>query len=163
MIPTLETERLRLRPITMDDWPDYLAMMQSERSSGLGGPLSVKMAWSYFCHDTAQWFLLGHGALMIEDRASAETLGQVAINHGPLFPEPELGWFVYYKAEGKGVAFEAARRLRDWARSERKLPTLVSYTSADNYRSHRLAERLGGVLDNEAARPEVDDLVFRHY
>ncbi|WP_421981227.1 GNAT family N-acetyltransferase [Roseibium sp.] len=162
-IPTLRTERLILRPMTMDDWPAYFAFMQSGRSAGMGGPFDKKMSWALFCHDMAQWPLMGNGGLMIDDGASGTCLGQVGINHGPLFPEHELGWFVYPGAEGKGIAFEAAQGFLDWARSERRLPGLVSYVDEDNLRSRQLAERLGGVLDAEAERPNPEDLVYRHF
>ena len=161
-IPTIETERLLLRPPTIDDWPKYLDFMLSERATGLGGPFSLDFAWSIFCHDMAQWTLMGHGALMMEDRNTCECLGQVGINHGPLFPEHELGWFVYPHAEGKGYAYEAAATLRNWAFKIRRLETLVSYIGPDNNRSRRLAERLGAKLDVEAPQKDPGDLVFRH-
>ncbi|GAA0780264.1 N-acetyltransferase [Roseibium denhamense] len=161
--PVLETERLHLCPMTMEHWPDYFDFMTSDRSAGMGGPFDAKMSWALFCHDTAQWSLMGHGALMITDKQSGMCFGQVGINHGPLFPEHELGWLVYPQAEGKGLAFEAARRMATWARDERQLPSLVSYVDQDNIRSRKLAERLGGVLDPRAARPEPEDLVYRHY
>ncbi|WP_170411800.1 GNAT family N-acetyltransferase [Ruegeria arenilitoris] len=162
-IPTLETERLLLRPPIMADWPDYLALMTSERSKFMGGPVSDRMTWGIFCHDIAQWTLMGHGALMMEDRVSGACLGQVSINSGPLFPEPELGWFVYADAEGKGYAFEAARTLRDWACTWNVTQSLVSYIDPNNFRSCRLAERLGGILDSNAERDDPNDLVYRYH
>jgi RimJ/RimL family protein N-acetyltransferase len=161
-VPRLDTERLVLRVQTMDDWPDYLAMMQSARSRGLGGPFETAFAWGIFCHDLAQWPLLGHGALMMEERTTGRCIGQVGINHGPLFPEHELGWFVYPQAEGKGFAREAASALRDWGLGPRGLDTLVSYVDPDNLRSRRVAERLGAVLDPDAPRKDPSDLVYRH-
>ncbi|WP_282449404.1 GNAT family N-acetyltransferase [Roseibium sediminicola] len=163
MVPTLETERLVLRPMRMDDWPDYRALMRSERARFMGGPHDEAGAWGMFCSDIAQWALMDHGALMIDDKATGRCLGQVGINHGPLFPEHELGWFVYDHAEGRGYAFEAARALRDWAKTVRRLPALVSYMDPDNHRSARLAERLGAVLDRQAPRPDPADLVYRHF
>ncbi|PVB60710.1 GNAT family N-acetyltransferase [Labrenzia sp. 011] len=162
MIPTIETQRLLLRAMTMEDWPDYAALMQSARAAHMGGPMSKEKAWGMFCHDVALWPLVGHGALMLEERASGRCLGQVGINHGPLFPEHEIGWFVYEHAEGKGIAFEAARALRDWGLRDRGLPTLVSYVDRDNIRSRRLAERLGAVPDAQALRNDPRDMVFRH-
>nr|WP_319385624.1 GNAT family N-acetyltransferase [uncultured Roseibium sp.] len=162
-IPTLRTARLILRPMTMGDWPAYFDFMQSRRSTGMGGPFDRKMAWALFCHDMAQWALMGNGGLMIEDAASGACLGQVGINYGPLFPEHELGWFVYPEAEGKGIAFEAAQGLLAWARTDLKPPGLVSYVDEDNLRSRQLAERLGGVLDADAERPDLNDLVYRHF
>lgn len=163
MAPTLETERLILRPMNMEDWPDYWQLMRSERSRFMGGPLSEFATWGMFCHDVAQWSLMGHGALMMDHRETGRCLGQVGINHGPLFPEHELGWYVYEHAEGRGYAFEAAKAFRDWAADTRKLPALVSYMDPDNIRSARLAERLGAVLDPDAPRTDPRDLVYRHF
>ncbi len=161
-IPTIETERLILRPMVMEDWPEYYALMASERAIHMGGPYTKSGAWGLFCQDMAQWALMGHGALMMEDRQSGKCLGQVGINHGPLFPEHELGWFVYRHAEGKGYAYEAARAFLGWAFNVRKLETLVSYVDAENTKSRRLAERLGAFLDDKAPQPEPSALVFRH-
>ncbi|MEM6463483.1 MAG: GNAT family N-acetyltransferase [Pseudomonadota bacterium] len=162
LTPTLRTKRLVLRPMTLEDWPDYEVLMQSERAAHMGGPHSLESSWGMFCHDAAQWILMGHGALMFDDRQTGACLGQVGINHGPLFPEHELGWFVYAHAEGKGYAYEAAQALRDWAFAEGGLSTLVSYIDPDNTRSRQLAERLGAVLDPDAPRQDPKALVYRH-
>jgi len=161
-VPTIETERLILRSCTMDDWPEYAELMTSARSVYMGGPFSIDAAWGMFCHDVAQWALMGHGALAIEDQETGVCLGQVGINHGPLFPEHELGWLVFPHAEGKGYAYEAAGALRDWAFQVGGLQTVVSYTDRDNIKSRRLAERLGAILDGAAPRPNPSDLVYRH-
>ncbi|MCL6285779.1 GNAT family N-acetyltransferase [Ruegeria sp. 2012CJ41-6] len=162
MLPTLDTLRLRLRPPRFDDWPDYARLMSSDRAVHMGGPFAVREAWGMFCNDVAQWELMGHGALMIDARDTGQCLGQVAINHGPLFPEHELGWMLYATAEGRGIAFEAAHAMRDWAFAALGLATLVSYIDADNARSRALAERLGARRDDSAARPDPGDLVYRH-
>jgi RimJ/RimL family protein N-acetyltransferase len=160
--PTLETARLILRPMTMADWPAYAALWQTERATYMGGPLSPKESWGYFCSDLAQWALFGHGALMIDDRETGTCFGQVAINHGPWFPEKELGWLLYPEAEGKGIAFEAAQAMLDWGWTVAGIDTLVSYIDPDNTRSIALAEKLGAKRDDRADRPDPTDLVFRH-
>ena len=161
-IPTIETARLILRPLRIDDWPDYLALMSSMRAIYMGGPHSLTAAWGMFCHDTALWALVGHGALMLEDRWTGQCLGQVSVNAGPLFPEHELGWFVYTHAEGKGYGYEAATAMRHWAFRVRGLQTMVSYVAPANIRSARLAERLGARLDPKAQPLAPEDLVYRH-
>ncbi|PWR03844.1 GNAT family N-acetyltransferase [Meridianimarinicoccus roseus] len=162
-IPVLTTARLTLRAMRAADWPCFRALMASPRARHMGGPFDDTAAWGMFCADHAQWDLFGTGALMIDDRATGDCLGQVGVNAGPLFPERELGWFVYPQAEARGIAFEAASALRDWTRDVRRLDTLVSYVDPDNARSVRLAERLGAVQDPDAPRPDPDDLVFRHF
>ena len=162
-IPTLTTERLILRPPVFADFPAYEALMASPRSVHMGGPYGTFAAWGLFCHDTALWHLFDHGALMLELRSTGECIGQVGINHGPLFPEKELGWLLYPGHEGHGFAIEAARALRDWAFGVRGLPTLVSYVDPANSRSIAVAERLGATLDALAPRQDPEDLVYRHH
>jgi RimJ/RimL family protein N-acetyltransferase len=160
--PTLETDRLILRAQVYDDWPRYRDFMFSKRSIGLGGPFKLAYAWGMFCHDLAQWSLFGHGALMLDDKKTGRCIGQVGINDGPLFKERELGWFVYEDAEGRGLAYEGASALRDWAFEVAGFDSLVSYVDPDNVKSRALAERLGARLDPAAPRNDPDDLVYRH-
>ena len=162
-IPTLMTPRLILRPPVLDDFPVFAQMMTSERARYMGGPYSPIGAWRAFCQDIALWQMFGHGALMIDRRDTGECIGQVGINHGPLFPEKELGWLLYEGQEGNGFATEAATALRDWGFAELKLPWLVSYVDPANHASMAVAQRMGGVLDPEAPREDPTDLVYRHW
>lgn len=161
-IPIIETDRLRLRAPTMADWPIYAEFMNSDRATPMGGPFAEAVAWGMFCHDMAQWPLMGHGSLMVEIRADGVCVGQVGINAGPLFPEQELGWLLYPGFEGRGYAFEAAVALRDWGLKVLGLKALVSYVHRDNEKSRRLAERLGAVPDETAERHDPMDVVYRH-
>lgn len=159
--PTIRTERLVLRMPVAADFPDYAEFLASERAQHMGGPYDRLGAWALFCHDVAQWALFGHGALMI-DLPGGTCVGQVGINHGPLFPEKELGWLIYAGHEGRGYASEAAAALRDWAFGQLGLETLVSYVDPSNARSIAVAERLGASLDADADRTDPGDLVYRH-
>ncbi|KFL31847.1 acetyltransferase [Devosia riboflavina] len=161
-IPTLETLRLILRAPRMDDFPAYAALMASPRAVYMGGPFDQRGAWGMFCHDVALWSLYGHGALMIDIKETGTCVGQVGINHGPLFPEKELGWLLYDGFEGHGYATEAAEALRDWAFSNLNLPTLVSYFDPENHRSMAVSARLGGVRDESAPVQDEGDVVYRY-
>ena len=161
-IPRLMTERLVLRAPVADDFPTYARLLASPRSKGMGGPFGLRAAWGMFCHGIACWTLFGHGALMIDLRATGDCVGQVGISHGPLFPDKELGWLVYDGHEGQGYATEAAAALRDWAAQALGLDRLVSYIDPQNTKSIAVAERLGAVLDPDAAKQDPDDLVYRH-
>jgi RimJ/RimL family protein N-acetyltransferase len=162
-IPTLTTGRLTLRVPVMEDFPAYARLMASPRAVGMGGPFDTRAAWGIFCHGVALWRFFGHGALMIDLSATGECVGLVEINHGPLFPEKELGWQIYEGHEGKGYATEAAGALRDWAYGTLALPTLVSYIDPRNSRSVAVAERLGALLDPAAPKQDPGDLVYRHF
>lgn len=162
LVPTIRTDRLILRAPVMADFPAYADFLASPRAQHMGGPYDQRGAWGVFCHDVALWVLFGHGALMI-DLPGGVCVGQVGINHGPLFPEKELGWLVYAGHEGQGYASEAAAALRDWAFGPGGLETLVSYVDPRNARSIAVAERLGAQLDAGAARTDPEDLVYRHH
>lgn len=162
-IPTLTTPRLILRAPVYADWPAYAAFLASPRSRYMGGPYAGWGAWGMFCNDVGQWQLFGHGALMLDLRLTGECVGQVGINHGPLFPEKELGWLLFEGHEGRGYAVEAAAALRDWAFVDLGLPTLVSYFHPANARSIAVAERLGAMPDPVAARQDPEDVVYRHF
>lgn len=162
LAPTLTTERLTLRPLRLDDFADYAKLMVSPRSQYMGGPFDTPEAWGLFCHEVALWHLVGHGGLSIDLRSTGACVGQVEINHGPLFPERELGWQIYEQYEGNGYITEAARALLGWAFSDLRLTTLVSYVDPGNVRSIAVAKRLGGVVDHSAARQDESDLVFRY-
>jgi RimJ/RimL family protein N-acetyltransferase len=161
MIPTIETPRLRLRRPLLSDFSACERIMRSDRAKYMGGPFDRWGAWGMFCHDIARWDLFGHGGLMVvlHDGVCA---GEVSINHGPLFPEKELGWMLYDGFEGKGYATEAAMALRDGAFAELELPSLVSYFHPANARSIAVAERLGAVRDDDAPREDPEDVVYRH-
>ncbi|MCP8882168.1 GNAT family N-acetyltransferase [Devosia sp. XJ19-1] len=161
-IPTLETERLILRAPTVDDYPAYAAFMASDRSRMMGGPHVRWAAWGMFSSDVAMWALYGHGALMIDLKGERTCVGQVGINHGPMFPEKELGWMLYDGFEGFGYATEAGAALKAWAFVTLGLETLVSYFDPDNVRSMAVSARLGGVRDDTAQPQDEGDVVFRY-
>lgn len=163
MIPTLQTERLTLRPAVFEDFETYAELMTSERSTFMGGPYDRHQAWGEFCIESAQWHLFGHGALMIEQRSDDTLIGLVGINHGPFYPEKELGWMLFDGFEGQGYATEAAECLRDWAFAELGVKTLVSYIDQNNASSIEVAKRLGGTLDMNAERNDPEDVVYRYY
>jgi RimJ/RimL family protein N-acetyltransferase len=162
-IPTLHTQRLVLRAPVMADYPAYAGFMASERSRMMGGPHVRWAAWGLFCNDVAMWQLYGHGALMIDLKTTGQCLGQVGINHGPMFPEKELGWMLYEGFESRGYATEAGRALKDWAFATLGLPTLVSYFDPENHRSMAVSARLGGIRDENAVTQDAGDVVFRYF
>lgn len=163
MIPTLHTDRLTLRPYRRDDFDAYAACLASPRAVHMDGPLDRDTAWTWFTNDIAAWALYGFGSLAIEiDGALAGIAGLV---HPPHFPEPECGWFLYDGFAGRGIATEAGRAILDHTFATTPLDTIVSYIGAQNAGSVRVADKLGGVRDVNAARPDgegAETLVYRH-
>ena len=77
------------------------------------------------------------------DRKSSAFLGRCGLKHRPQFGETELGWVLRRDAWGHGYATEAARVRLEWGSAEFDVPHLTAMVNPDNFRSIRVAERLG--------------------
>lgn len=162
--PVLVTERLTLRGQTYADFERLTALYQGERASYIGGRQPPAQVWRNFMNSVGHWPILGMGGWAIDVTASGQCVGEVAVCHPPDYPETELGWALFDGFEGQGYALEAAAAVRDWARNTLRPPSLVSYVDPSNAPSIKLAQRLGGVLDETGATPNGDAcLVFRHW
>ncbi|MGB7261324.1 MAG: GNAT family N-acetyltransferase [Albidovulum sp.] len=164
--PTLHTERLTLRVPAERDIEHAARFWASERSHLMGGPWSHETTREGHFDLLDQWSRHGFSLFTVTLRGSDEGIGGI----GPFFPdghpEPELGWSLWEAGnEGKGYAFEAAIAARDWFFSTTSFTTAVSYTDPANSRSHRLCERMGAVVDADAAHPYGDEptLTYRHF
>lgn len=161
-IPTLETERLVLRPNRAEDFEAYARFYEGERSVHRGGPLNRLMAWRYFTHEIGHWAIRGYGFFAMEEKATGAYCGQV----GPYYPEgwvePEIGWLLMDGFEGRGLATEGALRTRAWAYGTLGWTTAISLIRVANTASRRLAERLGATLEREIEYSGIAAVVYRH-
>jgi RimJ/RimL family protein N-acetyltransferase len=161
--PVIVGARILLRPLRIEDFKPLADLFTSERARFIGGPQPAKKVWRDFASDVGQWNLLGFGSWAIEERQTGACAGMTGLNFPVEFPERELGWVLFDGFENKGYAFEAAKLALGYAFDTLKFTTLVSYIDRDNARSIRLAEKLCGVPDPQAATPENDPcLVYRH-
>lgn len=161
-IPTLTTDRLILRAPRLSDfdaWADYYA---SPRSVHEGGPFGRAQAYRIWASDVALWQLRGYGPFAVEDRTTRAHLGCVGIYQAADYPAPELGWFVVPKAEGRGVAREAAAAVLHWLRDTTDWPHVTNIIDPANTRSIALGLRLGGVIDPTLPGIDAGDIVIRH-
>lgn len=162
-LPVLATERLTLRPLVLEDFGDYAAILTTERARYMDGPDTRAEAWADFTGAVANWLLRGHGPFAVTLTDNGETLGYVTVQMEEGDQEPELGFFFHEAAEGHGYAYEAAEATRDWALQEAGLDRLVSYTDPQNPRAERLALRLGAFRDTAAeAAFDAPVAVWRH-
>lgn len=163
MTDTLETERLVLRRPAPKDEGACVAFFMSERAVGVGGPFDLHGAWRHFAYELGHWEIYGFGMWAVTLKGNDDILGLI----GPWFPadwpEREMAWMVFEEAEGKSIAYEAAKAAIKHARTELRWGNFVSYISAGLSRSIALAERLGAQLDETAKGPDAHPcLVYRH-
>ena len=162
--PRLETPRLILRgPEPADFEPLCAFLTDPERSAGFGTEENRPRAWRWFALNIGHWALHGYGYFTLELKQTRAPCGICGIWNPEGWPEPELGWAVFDGHEGKGLAFEAACRVREWAYGDLGLTTLTSNIVPGNTRSIRLAERMGARFERRYHNPIMgEDLLYRH-
>ncbi|MFY0647763.1 GNAT family N-acetyltransferase [Sulfitobacter geojensis] len=160
-IPTVETERLRLRAPVWSDFDAFAAFRMSDRTKHLGGPCTRTQAFDKLGEIIGHWHLRGYGRWMVADKVTDEPLGVVGCFYPDDWPEPEIAWSVFEQAEGRGIATEAARASLDFAYETLGWTTAVSCTTPDNSRSKALALRLGATQEDDFTT--VDGMVLEVY
>lgn len=162
--PRLETERLVLRGPQEADFDAYAGFLaDSPRAEGFGREGDRPSAWRWFALNVGHWALRGYGYFTIESKQSGAPCGMSGIWNPEGWPEPEVGWALFDGFEGRGIAFEAAARARQWAYEALAMPALTSNIKPGNARSIALAERLGATLERTYRNPYFGEtLLYRH-
>ena len=156
--PTLETDRLILRPFEEADVVGYTAVLQSpevRRSLHLPDDVGETLAWNQMASWRGQWELRGTGQWALEERATGAFVGRAGLHHPhmPGWPGVEVGWALHPDHWGKGFAAEAGARSVAYAFEELDLDRVVSVILPENDRSMAVARRLGFHLVAERVLP----------
>ena len=162
--PRLETERLILRgPEATDAEPMIAFLLDRERADGFGGYDHRGDAWRWFALNIGHWQLRGYGYFTIELKETGAPAGISGIWNPEGWPEPEIGWVVFDGFEGRGIAREAAERVRRYAYEDLGLTTLTSNIVPGNTRSVALAERMGASYERTYMNYSMgEDMLYRH-
>lgn len=162
--PRLETDRLILRGPERDDADHVITfLLDQERAEGFGASPNRGDAWRWFSLNVGHWHWHGYGYFTIVDKATGKPAGICGIWNPEGWPEPEIGWVVFEGFEGRGIAHEAALRVRRYAYEDLGFSTLTSNIVPDNLRSKALAARLGATYERtyENVSMGIDEL-WRH-
>lgn len=142
--PVLQTERLTLRPIAMEDFPRWAEMMADpEASRFLGGVTPAATAWRGFMTMAGAWSLTGVSMFSVIERDTGLWLGRIGPWRPHGWPGDEVGWGLHPDAQGKGYGVEAATAALDYAFDVLGWEDVIHCIDPDNTPSQRLAERLG--------------------
>lgn len=142
--PVLETERLTLRPIRMEDFPRWAEMMADpEASRFIGGPQAPEAAWRGFMTMAGAWSLTGVAMFSLIERDTGLWLGRIGPWTPLGWPGTEVGWGLHPEAQGKGYGVEAATATIDYAFDSLGWTEVIHCIDPDNTPSQRLAERVG--------------------
>ena len=134
MVPTLETERLRLRGWREEDHSPFADFCANEATARfMGGPCSREDAWRRIAIQIGHWALRGYGSWVLEEKASGDWVGYSGLWRPDGWPEPEVMWGLAADAQGRGYATEAAQRARVFAYGELGWTTAISCIDAGEF------------------------------
>jgi len=163
VIPTLETERLRLRPFRRSDFDDYAALCADPevmRWVWDGKAFTRETAWRHFAFLIGHWHVRGVGTWAVEAKADGSFLGRIGFFQPEGWPGLELTWILVRRAWGQGYATEGARAALDHAFTAWDQAHVISLIQQSNHPSIRVAERLGESLEGSAVREGREYLIY---
>jgi RimJ/RimL family protein N-acetyltransferase len=169
LVPTLETERLRLRGILESDLDRWSAVMADERTVRYLGrtPLAREEVWRRLLASHGLWALCGYGYWAAERKEDGVMVAQVGFADfkRAMSPSiegiPEAGWIVAPDACGQGIAGEAVQACMKWADEALKGREIVAIIDHSNAPSIRVAEKAGFGEREEAVYRDEPILLFR--
>jgi RimJ/RimL family protein N-acetyltransferase len=146
-IPTLETERLRLRPLRASDLDDYAALYADPevlRYLACGPePWDRGRAWRHMAFLQGHWQLAGAGMWAMEQRETGAFVGMTGFAAPEGWPGFEIAWTLARRWWGHGYATEGAREALAYAFTVLEKDRVISLIHPDNAASIRVAERIG--------------------
>lgn len=143
MTVMLETERLTLRPLTVADLAEFMAMHGAPEVIATMGTYGEAGAAERLERNEREWRERGHGLMALIERDTRRFVGRSGLKYWPEFDETEVGWVLRPGFWGHGFATEAARACLDWGFENLDLPYITAMIVPNNTRSLRVAERLG--------------------
>jgi len=145
----LDTERLSLREFTPLDAPFLLELLNEP-----GWIRNISNPGLRTADDALAWAEgrlfkayreLGHGFWAVQRREDGLLVGMCGLFKRPALTEPDLGYALLARHEGRGYALEAARGCVAHAKQVLGWRTLMAITAVDNPPSVALLGKLGFV------------------
>lgn len=170
-----ETERLKIREITLSDVPRLYELYGGEGITKYMEPLfddmEQELAYTKNYIENVYKFY-GYGMWVIELKESGEVIGRVGLEYKEGEEGLELGFMIGEDYQHKGYAYEACKAVIAYGQAELGASRFYALASADNEASIKLCGRLGFRLsryeENEQPRLQMrmlsspsDDFVYK--
>ena len=164
---TFQTKRLKIRPVTTEDAPFILELMNTPKWIKFIGDRNVKTVKEAEAYIKEKAFpqLKEHGYsnnVIIRKKDNIK-LGTCGLYHREDRDDPDIGFAFLPAYEGKGFAFEAANQIMIIAKEDYGLKELSAYTLETNLGSRKLLERLGFSLKGIGNLPNNDEELLHYH
>lgn len=161
---TLETERLYLRPLTLDDLDDVHRMHSDPETvryaSGRVKSREESLEWLERAVDSYE--TIGHGFWALELKRSGDYVGHAGLLAQVVddVAETEIAYWIARHQWGVGLATEAAIASRDHGFHTLGRRRLISIIHPENQASRRVAEKVGLRVEKPSVHKGIDVLIY---
>jgi RimJ/RimL family protein N-acetyltransferase len=149
----LQTERLNLRELTLDDAPFILTLLNEPSFLRFIGDKKVRTleaARQYLLNGPmASYAQNGFGLNLVELNDSHTPIGMCGLLKREDLPAPDIGFAFLPDFWGKGFAYEAAVAVMSDARKRLKLNRVLAIVNPDNDASIKVLKRLGMTFERD--------------
>ena len=161
----IETNRLLLRLWNEGDFDKFAEYYADENTAKyVGGQKNIDEAWRHFALQFGHWHLKGFGYWAVDEKSTGNFIGCVGLWQSAGWPELELGYWLLNEYQGKGYAYEAALKCKEYARDVLNASSLVSYIDPSNSPSIKLAEKMGAKYEKTIELlKHGPHCVYRHF
>lgn len=143
---TYQTERLIIKPVTIEDSEFVYQLVNSEKWLKYIGDRNVKSledAENYIKERMYPQYEKGYYNYLIINKLTKDKMGSCGVYKRDTLEIPDIGFAFFEEFEGKGYAFEAASKIKELAKKELGLKKLSGITVEYNHSSRKLLEKLG--------------------
>ncbi len=164
----IETERLIIRPFTLDDLPEFKKLLTIEEHPGW-------VMQQNRAEDFLKWQISNYGKMDIVngavcfgifDKTNGHILGNVGAGEHDDLHEPEIFYCLLASERGYGYATEAASAVTEWVFANYDIPYLIGTVAEDNPASQRVLEKCGyQYIDTRTLKVHImeESYSFRYY
>lgn len=158
---TYETERLILRPMSLEDRDLIFELYNTPKFIRYIGDRHIKTpadAEDYIRNRfLPQFEKLGFGNYVIITKEGSKKIGGIGIFEREGLDVADIGFSLLEEFEGKGYAYEAAVKVKSIGMDDFGLTKISAITSKDNFSSQKLIEKLGLQLKGYVTLPDDDE------
>lgn len=160
--PILETERLRLRKITVGDAEFIHALMNEPaylEHIGDKGVKTVPDAERFIANVAVKSYEInGFGHYVVELRSDATPIGTCGYMKRDELEDPDIGFAFLTEFRNQGYALESAKAIRSYGIDVFGFKKISAITTQHNERSGRLLTKLGFSFERLISMPNGDEL-----
>jgi RimJ/RimL family protein N-acetyltransferase len=161
---TIESERLSLRLLTLDDAEFILQLLNTDgfiKYIGDRNVRTIEQAKDYLLNGPLKSYMVnGFGLSLAELKTDRTPVGMCGLLKRDYLDHADIGFAFLPKYAGKGYAYEIASEVIHYGLNKLGMVKILAITLPENSSSIKLLEKLGFRYDKNIISPETNEELF---